>query len=92
MKSIESRLRELEAAMANRKIARISKLQRDQGVKQACLAFRSGNRGEMLEAALEACRVDRRTTASQEQREAAVKAAFQCFADEAARDSRQSLS
>ena len=82
MKSFESGLEVLEAVKAKRRIAKLTKMQRDQAVDQALQAFKSGNREEALEAALQICRTNipnSHTVGSLEQREAAVKAAFRSF-------------
>jgi hypothetical protein len=76
MKSFESRLEVLEALKAKRRIQRATKIQRDLAVKQA-LSGTPQEREEKLQAALQACRDDNGAAhGSQEQREAAVKAAF----------------
>jgi hypothetical protein len=77
MKSVESRLRELEALMAKRNITRLTKTQRDQAVKKELQRLKTLT-PEKLEEALQASRDNRHDgiVASQEQREAAVRAAF----------------
>jgi hypothetical protein len=76
MKSFESRLEVLEALRAKRRIQRSTKIQRDRAVKQA-LSGTPEEREERLQAALQACRDGHRPHhGTQEQWEAAVKAAF----------------
>jgi hypothetical protein len=78
MKSFDSRLEVLEALRAKRRIHKSTKMERDLAVKQA-LSGTPEEREEKLQAALQACRDDNQTghgALTQEQREAAVKAAF----------------
>lgn len=81
MKSFEARLELLESARAKRRIAKHTKLQRDQAVENYLRSINAGNRGEMLQAALRACadKLTDRAVGSREQREAAVRAVFGRF-------------